>query len=132
MARRTFFLLTISPNSCESLLVRRWVPICVNLSAGLIRVHLSTLVPGSNRIRRFAPMRLIPHPPALLLSRKINSFPLGSLNWSTSFWRFVMLMVPSSRKHPYLWADVTAVVFNKKQTYFFARQSFSNRSRVWV
>lgn len=47
-------------------------------------------------------MRLMPHPPALLLSKKINSLPLGSLNWSTSFCRLVTVIVPSRRKNPYL------------------------------
>ena len=37
-------------------------------------------LPGSNKIRRLAPMRLIPHPPALLLSKNTNSLPSGSLN----------------------------------------------------
>ena len=37
-------------------------------------------IPGSNRINRFAPIRLIPHPPAFELSKKMNSFPSGSLN----------------------------------------------------
>jgi hypothetical protein len=44
----------------------------------------------------------MPHPPALLLRRKINSLPSGLLNWSTSFCRFVMVIVPSRRKKPYL------------------------------
>jgi hypothetical protein len=66
-------------------------------------VHIVyALVPGSKRIKRLAPIRLIPHPPALLLNRKMNSLPSGSLNRSTSFCRLVMLIVPSSRKHPYL------------------------------
>lgn len=47
-------------------------------------------------------MRLMPHPPALLLNKKINSLPFGSLNWSTSFCRFVIVIVPSKRKNPYL------------------------------
>ena len=51
---------------------------------------------------RLAPIKFIPHPPALLLNRKMNSFLAGSLNWSTSFWRLVMLMLPSRRKQPYL------------------------------
>src|SRR3984885_3333073 len=54
--------------------------------------------PGSNSIRRFAPMRLIPHPPALLLSKKTNSLPSGSLNWSTNFCLFVML-IDRSEEH---------------------------------
>ena len=37
-------------------------------------------LPGSKRIRRLAPIRLIPHPPALLLNKKTNSLPFGSLN----------------------------------------------------
>lgn len=59
-------------------------------------------IPGSNKINRLAPMRLIPHPPALLLSKNINSFPSGLLNWSTSFCRLLIVIVPSSRKNPYL------------------------------
>jgi|ERR1700722_6804454 len=59
-------------------------------------------IPGSKRMSRLAPIKFIPHPPALLLNRKMNSFLAGSLNWSTSFWRLVMLMLPSRRKQPYL------------------------------
>ena len=59
-------------------------------------------IPGSNRINRLAPIKLIPHPPALLLSKKMNSFPSGLLNWSTSFCRLLIVIVPSSLKNPYL------------------------------
>jgi hypothetical protein len=41
--------------------------------------------PGSNKMSLFAPMRLMPHPPALEERRKMNSLPSGSLNLSTSF-----------------------------------------------
>ena len=66
-------------------------------------------VPGSNRINRLAPIRLMPHPPALLLSKNINSFPSGLLNWSTSFCRLLIVIVPSSRKNPYLMGDMVNI-----------------------
>lgn len=56
--------------------------------------------PGSKRINRFAPIKLIPHPPALELRRKIRSLPCGSLNLSTSFCRFEEVIAPSSRQKP--------------------------------
>ena len=40
---------------------------------------------SSKRTSRLAPMRLRPQPPALLLRRKTNSRPCGSLNLSMSF-----------------------------------------------
>jgi len=57
-------------------------------------------LPGSKRIKRFAPIKLIPHPPAFELNKKTISFPSGSLNLSTSFCRLVTAIVPSSRKKP--------------------------------
>lgn len=58
--------------------------------------------PGSNRIRRLAPMRLMPHPPALLLRRKTNFEDSGSLNSSTILPRLAVCIEPSSRSTPQL------------------------------
>jgi len=46
-------------------------------------------------------MRLSPQPPALLLSKKTNWFCWGSLKFLTSFWRLLMLVLPSSRTKGY-------------------------------
>ena len=69
-------------------------------------------IPGSNRINRLAPIKLIPQPPALLLSKKMNSFPSGLLNWSTSFCRLLIVIVPSSLKNPYLTGSVVSITKN--------------------
>ena len=52
---------------------------------------------GSNNISLFAPIRLMPHPPALELSKKTKSEHSGSLNLATVFERLLTFMVPSSR-----------------------------------
>ena len=57
---------------------------------------------GSKRTSRFAPMRLMPQPPVLLLRRNTNSSPSEPLNFATSFVRFVLFIVPSSLKAPWL------------------------------
>jgi hypothetical protein len=62
---------------------------------------------GSKRINRFAPIKLIPHPPAFELSRKTNSFPSGSLNRETIFDRLLTFIVPSNRTQPYLFISLT-------------------------
>ncbi len=51
---------------------------------------------GSNRTRRLPPMRLSPQPPALDDSRNTNWRSAGSLNSLTSFWRLLMVVLPSS------------------------------------
>jgi len=91
----TILLLTVSPDSRQSLLICRGIPVYHQILS-------MREIPGSNRIKRFAPMRLRPQPPALELRRKTNSGPSGSLNLSTSFWRLLTFMVPSSRRQPYL------------------------------
>jgi hypothetical protein len=64
--------------------------------------------------------------------------PLGSLNWSTSFCRLVIVIDPSNRKNPYLSSSVSnklnkqCVRLKGKISHFLLRQSFSNRSSVWV
>ena len=74
-------------------------------SAAGFQSYLSRVIrglPGSNRMRRFAPMRFKPQPPAFELNKKTNSAPSGSLKRSTSFCRLFTFMVPSSRRQPYL------------------------------
>lgn len=86
---------------------------------------------GSNITKRLAPIKFRPHPPALLLSMKMNSgfwetqnwgqkekeeldrddspqkhlLTDGLLNFSTIFALFLMDMVPSSRTYRYLGED---------------------------
>jgi hypothetical protein len=61
---------------------------------------------GSKRINRFAPIKLIPHPPAFELSKKTNSFPSGSLNRETIFDRLLTFIVPSNLTQPYLFISL--------------------------
>ena len=93
-------LLSVTPYTGQSLLISCWIPVCEinNWVRASLHTEIKNILPGSNSTRRFAPMRLIPQPPALLDSKKTNSFPSGSLNWSTSFWRFLILVLPSRRK----------------------------------
>jgi hypothetical protein len=83
---------------------------------------------GSKRINRLAPIKLIPHPPALELRRNTNSLPSGSLNLDTIFDRLLTFIVPSNRTQPYLGMSY----FKVSKPYFFVRHSFSMRSNVWV
>lgn len=95
----TIFLLTVSPDSCKCLLICGGIPV---YNQSVSAFQLEGRRPGSKRMRRFAPMRLIPQPPAFELNKKTNSGPSGSLNRSTNFCRLLTFIVPSSRRHPYL------------------------------
>lgn len=61
-----------------------------------------TFLPGSKRTNLLAPIKFSPQPPAFEESRKMNSLPSGSLNLSTNWPRFLMLMEPSRRSAPHL------------------------------
>lgn len=95
----TILLLTVSPDTRQSLLVGGRVPVWVRLAREPTSRQGSD-PPGSKRMSRFAPMRFRPQPPALLLKRKTNSAPLGSLNLSTSFCRLLTAIEPSRRREP--------------------------------
>jgi hypothetical protein len=84
-------------------------------------------------MRRFAPIRLIPQPPALELRRKTNSLLSGSLKRATTFDRLLTFMVPSSRTQPYLRVHQACQLSRLGViAHFLLRQSFSIRSSVCV
>ena len=68
--------------------IYKWAVTCLSLAG---------FQSGSKSTSRDAPTRLRPHPPALLLSRNANWCFIGSLNSSTSFWRFPVPVEPSRR-----------------------------------
>lgn len=79
----TFFLLPVTPYPSERLLIGGRVPVCEQSDhgeKGLRSLVITVYSPGSNNISLFAPMRLMPQPPALLLSKNTNSPRAGSLN----------------------------------------------------
>lgn len=88
-------------------------------------------------MRRLAPIKLIPHPPAFELSKKTNSLLSGSLNRDTILDRLLTFIVPSNRTQPYLGCQHPKCSVRwgrqiREGTYFLLRQSFSIRSSVWV
>jgi|SRR5271154_3868607 len=120
---KAIFLLSISPDSRKSLLISSWIPIYMSTTV----TETQRGVPGSKRIRRFAPIRFNPHPPAFELNKNTNSAPSGSLNRSTNFCRLFTFIVPSSRRHPYLNPSTNN---SREEYYFLVRHIFSNRSNV--
>ena len=124
----TFLLLSIAPNSSQGLLIRSGIPILSKVSwylAGRPRQ-----LTGSNKIKRFAPIRLIPQPPAFELRRKTKSVLSGSLNRSTILDRFGTLKDPSRRTQPYLHSISCVCDWTMNQTHFLFRHILSMRSRV--
>lgn len=79
VGERTFFLLPVTPNTGQGLLICRWIPV-YSVQVRMEGILHRCSIPGSNSMSLFAPIKLIPQPPALELSKKMNSLLSGLLN----------------------------------------------------
>lgn len=93
-------LLPLSPNARSSLFVTGWIPVRIKEhQPGKLVQNVSTdwVKSNPNLTYLLPPMRLMPQPPALLLSRKTKAPLCGLLNWSTMLVRLLALIEPSRR-----------------------------------